>query len=138
MTVEEVLVATRRAGIILEAEGDRLIVDAPVGSLTPELREALARQKWVLLVSVARPRAYWTPQYPDARTGIRPTVPIEAVELLIDLERRGYSQSLDAQGQYRIEPGEGLSDRDSAMIVRWRQHLATILAYEAPTPSGVQ
>ena len=33
------------AGIHLEARGDRLHVDAPAGSVTPELRQALADQK---------------------------------------------------------------------------------------------
>jgi hypothetical protein len=39
----------RAAGIRLQARGDRLQVDAPAGSVTPELRLALAEHKPALL-----------------------------------------------------------------------------------------
>jgi len=39
----------RTAGIQLQARGDRLHVEAPTGSLTPELRQALADHKAELL-----------------------------------------------------------------------------------------
>lgn len=39
----------RRAGVTLRATGDRLTVEAPVGLVTPRLREELARRKTELL-----------------------------------------------------------------------------------------
>ena len=69
---------------------------------------------------------------PDRHTGFTPTLPIEAIELALDFERRGYLQSVDATGQYQIEPRPGLSEGDLARIARWRLHLACIVAYQAP------
>ena len=43
------LAELRRAGITLRANGDRLTVEAPVGLVTPRLREELARRKTELL-----------------------------------------------------------------------------------------
>lgn len=39
----------KQAGIQLQARGDRLHVEAPAGTLTPELRQALAHHKAELL-----------------------------------------------------------------------------------------
>jgi hypothetical protein len=49
MTVSEVLQEVTRRGIILQAHGSRLRVNAPKGALTPELRDALAAHKGALL-----------------------------------------------------------------------------------------
>jgi hypothetical protein len=54
MTLTDVLTVARDAGIVLEAEGGRLRVDAPVGAITPELRQALVQHKPALLGVVWR------------------------------------------------------------------------------------
>lgn len=55
-------------------------------------------------------------------------VPVEAVGLAIDLERRGFRQVLDEHGRYAVEPGAGLSESDRSRIARWRVHLAALVA----------
>jgi len=47
----------RRQDVILEAEGDRLHVDAPAGVMTDELRAALVENKGRLLESLVRERS---------------------------------------------------------------------------------
>ena len=95
MTAADLLVLTRANDISLNVEGDRLIVDAPKGGLTDELRSELARQKPALLALLAPPRALVT-----LRHG--PTLPVEAIELAIDLERRGLTLSLDPCQQVQL------------------------------------
>ncbi len=55
MTPDELLTAIHARGVTLAANGDRLKVDAPVGSLTDELRAELKRHKAVLLVQLDKP-----------------------------------------------------------------------------------
>ena len=45
MNAGELLIELRSRGVLLEPAGDRLKIDAPKGSLTQELREALAACK---------------------------------------------------------------------------------------------
>ena len=49
MTAVEVLTTCRQVGIRLEAAGDKLRYEAPPGTLTPALRDTLARHKAELL-----------------------------------------------------------------------------------------
>ena len=49
MSAVQLIRQCRDAGIRLQARGDRLHVEAPAGSLTPELRQALADHKPALL-----------------------------------------------------------------------------------------
>jgi hypothetical protein len=52
------------AGAVLEVRGDRLHVDAPIGLITPELRDSIARHKPELLAMLAAdPAEYenWAP-----------------------------------------------------------------------------
>jgi len=55
MTVSEVLQEVRRVGIMLQADMDRLRVNAPKGALTPELRQALLEHKPALLQLLTAP-----------------------------------------------------------------------------------
>jgi hypothetical protein len=57
MTMVEILALTRSAGIRLEARGRTLRVEAPAGTLTPELRAALIGFKPNLLVVLERLQA---------------------------------------------------------------------------------
>ena len=94
MSVGELLFVARAAGIQLEARGSRLHVDAPFGVLTPELRDELARHKSELLAVLSPVRGFVTVM-PDAVTGFAPTLPVEAIELAVDLEARGFRQSVE-------------------------------------------
>ena len=50
MTAYNLLSELRQAGVVVKASGkDRLVVDAPKGALTPDLRAALAEHKKELL-----------------------------------------------------------------------------------------
>jgi hypothetical protein len=45
----ELLTVVEQRGIVLAADGDRLSIDAPLGSLTDDVRAELARHKGTLL-----------------------------------------------------------------------------------------
>lgn len=131
MTAHELLMTCRQAGINLVVDGDCIDVDAPAGVLTPELRAELARCKADLLALLAPPRAFVT-----LRHG--PTLPVEAIELALDLERRGFRMSLDAGQQFQIEPPAALTEADLAAIRRWRLHLGAIIGYDADAHGHTQ
>jgi len=131
VTADEVLTACCQAGIVLTVDGDALEVDAPAGVLTPELRDALTRLKPALLVLLAPPRAFVTLKH-------GPTLPIEAIELAINLEERGFRMRVDQHEQFQIEPAAALTETDRAGIRRWRLHLSTILSYDADALEAVQ
>jgi TubC N-terminal docking domain len=54
MTAVELLTTAHAAGIVLRVHGDRVRVEAPAGSLTPELRHALKAGKAELLSVLTR------------------------------------------------------------------------------------
>ena len=49
MNTAELISTLRESGVSLETSGDRLIVDAPKGAVTPELKEALSMHKSEIL-----------------------------------------------------------------------------------------
>jgi hypothetical protein len=49
MTPRELLVQLREKGVEIKSNGDRLVIDAPKGAITPDLRDALAANKAELL-----------------------------------------------------------------------------------------
>ena len=49
MTPNEILSVAKQRGIILKVEGDQIKYKAPVGTMTPDLIEAIKNQKSVLL-----------------------------------------------------------------------------------------
>src|SRR5689334_20545130 len=49
MSPRELLVQLREKGVEIKSNGDRLIIDAPKGAITPDLRDALAANKAELL-----------------------------------------------------------------------------------------
>jgi TubC N-terminal docking domain len=131
MSPTELLTAIRHAGIDLQADGDRLVYDAPKGMMTAELRIAIVEQKAALLAILARPRAFVT-----LVSGL--ILPIEAIELALDLEARGFKMSLDTCDQFQIEPSNALTAADLAAIQRWRLHLASIISYNADAHEATQ
>jgi hypothetical protein len=126
MTALDILTLARDAGIVLKVRGDILHVDAPAGRLTPELRDLLARRKPELLALLAP-----VTEYVYLRGGL--TVPRPALELALDLERRGFHMRLDEHQQFEIEPHAALTESDRARIGRWRLHLAAVFGYQVPT-----
>jgi hypothetical protein len=125
MSTDELLLAVHEAGIVLRAEGGRLKYDAPRGALTADLLDALATHKPALLARLAP-----TQRYVTLKGG--PTLPVEPVLLALDLEARGFRMVPD-NGDILITPFSKLTPEDCRQIRRWRQHVLTILNYEAPT-----
>ena len=125
MSTVNLLARVRAKEIHLQVQGDLLLVNDPAGALTPELRAELRAHKDGLLALLAPPRAFVT-----LKQG--PTLPVEALELAIDLERRGVALSLDADQQLVIDPSADLNDLDRSRIRRWRWHLAAIVGYRCP------
>jgi len=129
MTAEEILAVARTHDIALEVQGDRLVVDAPIGTLTPEHIAELARHKPALM-------ALLTQTFVTLKNG--PTLPMPAIALALDLERRGFRLSLDADGHVIVEPTATLTETDLAAIRRWRLHLGAIVAYSADAEERTQ
>lgn len=55
MTTAELLAELSARGVIVSQSGDRLLIDAPKGELTPELKEQLRQAKTALLAALADP-----------------------------------------------------------------------------------
>ena len=64
MTLPDLQAGLDRLGVVLSARGDRLVIDAPAGALTPEIKAALATHKPALLARLADPP--WSPRRPPA------------------------------------------------------------------------
>jgi len=120
MTTDEILAYVRQAGIRLEVRGDRLHVEAPVGVVTPQVRDALARHKPALLELLAPSREFVT-----LSRGI--VVPRAAWDFHDSLLRRGFRLSVDAEHQLQIGGSEALTDGDRAALSRWRLHVAALV-----------
>lgn len=126
MSAAELLMMAKAAGIILRADGDRLLYEAPKGTLTPELKDALVLHKPALL-NLLKP----VTEFITLKNG--PTLPADAIRLAIDLEARGFRMSVDEAHQFQIESTTTtLTDADRAGIARWRLHLGAIIGYEPP------
>jgi hypothetical protein len=55
MSARELLVQLREKGVEVKANGDRLVIDAPRGAITPDLRDALSANKAELLQILSAP-----------------------------------------------------------------------------------
>src|SRR6185295_13459289 len=55
MTAHELIAQLQEKGVELKSSGDRLVIDAPKGTITPEIRSALAEHKADLLVILSQP-----------------------------------------------------------------------------------
>jgi pyochelin synthetase len=69
VTPHELLAELLARGASLEVRGHRLRVEAPRGVLTPEIRDALAECKSVLLVLLSQHRTPYAFPWPDAVPG---------------------------------------------------------------------
>jgi hypothetical protein len=59
-------------------------------------------------------------------------LPVEAIELALDLERRGIPLAADADHQFVVPNDPRLNEADYAAIARWRHHLGAVVDYRAP------
>lgn len=125
MSPTDVLTAVRDAGIHLQVAGDKLQFDAPAGTMTPALRAALREHKPALLVMLAP-----VTEFVSLKGGL--VLPLPALLLALDLERRGFRLSLDADDHIVIDPTAALTEIDVIAIERWRLHLGAIISYECP------
>ena len=71
-----------------------------------------------------------TVEFVTLRGGL--VLPVPALKLVLDFERRDFQMGLDACEQFVIEPTAALTDVDRVGIHRWRLHLAAIVRYECP------
>jgi len=124
VNLDDVLTAVRAADIRLRAAGDHLVVDAPVGRLTPELRDLLVHHKPAILKLLAPVTEFVT--LPNG-----PTLPFGVYLLWSDFTARGFTMGLDADLQFTIEPPNGLTGTDRAGIARWRLHLGALVQWYA-------
>ena len=124
MTLQDLLTTAERAGIRLEARGDRLTYQAPKGALTPELREALTQHK-AALIERLRPMEFVT-----LKGGL--TIPVPALQLALDLEAREIPLATDADHHFVVPDDPRLTNEDRAAIHRWRLHLGAIVQYRVP------
>jgi hypothetical protein len=60
------------------------------------------------------------------------TLPVEAIELALDLERREIPLATDAAHQFIVPQDARLTAEDREGIARWRHHLGAIVEYRAP------
>jgi len=124
MSLAELLAVAAERRIVLEVRSGRLHIEAPRGTVTPELRDALVRHKAALLDYLA-PVAFVT-----LKGGL--VVPAPALELAIVLEARGVRLATDADHQFIVPNDPRLTDDDLAAIHRWRHHLGALIEYEVP------
>ena len=59
----------------------------------------------------------------------RLVVPVQPLQLLWDLEKRGCRFALLEDARVLVRPGHLLGQDDRAALTRWRRHIAAILAY---------
>ena len=60
------------------------------------------------------------------------TLPVEVIELALDLERRGIPLATDANHQFIVPNDPQLTGADYVAIRRWRLHLGAAVEYRAP------
>ena len=59
-------------------------------------------------------------------------LPIEPLELALELESRGFSFGQDGEGMLVVRAHECLTDDDRRRIRRWKWHLLALVDYQAP------
>src|SRR5687767_8738225 len=90
MSARELLVQLREKGVEVKANGDRLVIDAPRGAITPDLRDALSANKAELLQILTAPpieRTLTRPEPPLVQAPMAPPEPV-AVERAAPLRTR--------------------------------------------------
>lgn len=59
------------------------------------------------------------------------TVPLEVVQLALDLEQRGVHLIREDGDVLLVGPRERVTDDDRVQLRRWKRHLLAIMAYDA-------
>lgn len=131
MTAQAVLNEARRLGITLEARGSTLHIEAPSGSLTPELRAALADRKADLLAVLGLPA-----RFVALKGGL--VLPLAAVQFALDLEQRGLQLRVEADDVLFVGPRDRLTADDCVRIRQWKLHLLAIANYDADAQEHLQ
>jgi hypothetical protein len=65
-------------------------------------------------------------------------VPFDALDVVLDLERRGITLSRTDAGDLLARPRQLLTDDDRARVRRWKLHIGAILAYCQEADRSVQ
>jgi hypothetical protein len=128
MTARQLLVEVGRRGIRLEARAGRLRFEAPRGTMTPELRDALQQHRHAVLDVLST--APETLNFIPLKGGL--VVPEPALHLALDLEIRGIPLRTDTDHQFIVPSDPRLTEADLAAIARWRHHLGALVEYRAP------
>lgn len=97
MSARELLVQLKEKGVDLKANGDRLVIDAPRGTITPDLRDALSANKAELLKILS------APPIENARPRAPEPVAPPAARAISQTERRG-EPSAPAHERQQVSP----------------------------------
>ncbi len=112
MTSSALIERLRAENVRLQLKGDRLLIDAPAGTMTPELRRALQ----------------------EVRDDLIRHLRLEAAgrEILAALAARGITVALGGDGVPRARPGRLVDEVDRVILAAHRD--AVIAALTAPEP----
>lgn len=124
MSLVELVAEVERRGILLQADGDRLHVDFPTGAMTDELRARIRDHKPALLALFKPSPLVWL------KGGL--TVPAAVIQAAWELEAAGFTLGVDDDQALTIHPVSALTELQRAAVVRWRHHLAAVVAYRPP------
>ena len=111
MTAATLITNLRKAGVQLYREGARLIVEAPPGVVTPEIRLELSRSKQELLKAIGRQSPETTGVDQIAPEALREIANLLAVAYRRDLAIRRVSADRES-----VEPQHGLALSGDASV----------------------
>jgi hypothetical protein len=100
MTAAKILTPAKTQDIVLAVQGDRLVVDAPIGVITPERRADLVRHKPALVALMAL-------EFVTLKNGR--TLPLPAITPALDLGRPGGRRHFAAYSSSVCGASEGLA-----------------------------
>jgi hypothetical protein len=63
-------------------------------------------------------------------------LPVEPVELGLELERRGFTLRREGEDTLSVQPHQQLTREDCRRIRQWKQHLLAIVDYAAAQPEA--
>lgn len=87
MSARELLVQLREKGVEVKAQGDRLVIDAPKGLITRDLREALSANKAEILQILTAPPIERTPPRPAPVAAQEPVAPPKTAAVQLEASR---------------------------------------------------
>ena len=90
MSARELLLQLREKGVEVKANGDRLVIDAPRGAITPDLRDALSANKAELLQILTAPPIERTAPRPEPVSAQEPVASTEPVAVQREAPSRSW------------------------------------------------